>query len=158
MNQQVQANPNPQGTASIYDLFNRAGFSKIMTGFEGLDEQVRDVYNKDILRDSKALSLSAPIDDYRALEERIVSRLGSDQSYGIVAVNEVIGNYLDAITYINFLQKKSETDPKKVENLKLAVIKSLVERIPEHAERFVAEPEKGLYERALKELKSEKPI
>lgn len=157
MNQQVQA-AGYERTPTVYDLFNHRGFSKIKTGFEGLDEKIRTAYNNQIIRDSEALSPSAPIEYRVALEGRIVRRLASDQSWSSVATNEIIGNYLDAIAYINFLQEKSETDKNKVDDLKLALIKTLIKKIPDYAERFVAEPEKGLYIRALKKLKSEKPI
>lgn len=163
MGQQVQV-AGYERTATIYDLFNRPGFSAIKTGFKGLDEKVRTAYNNQIIRDSEALRPSAPIEYCVALESRLVMRLASNKSYGSVATNEIIGNYLDAIAYINFLQEKSETDKNKVDDLKLALIKTLIkkfeglDKIPDYAERFVAEPEKGLYIRALKELKSEKPI
>lgn len=157
MNQQVQA-AGYERTATIYDLFNRPGFSAIKTGFEGLDKKVRTAFNNQISRDREALRPSAPIEYRVALEGRIVRRLASDQSWGSVATNEIIGNYLDAIAYINFLEEKSETDKTKVDDLKLALIKTLIKKIPDYAERFVAEPERALYRRALKELKSEKPI
>ena len=158
MNQSAQEYPNPGVQISIYTLFGFGAVPKIEKGITGLDKTVREAYNRQISTDSAVLSPSATEADYKALEDRLVNNLGSDQSYGSVAVNEVSGKYADTINYIHFLQTEYKTDPKRIETLKVAIIKSLIQRIPEYAERFVAEPEKSLYRQALIELKSKKPV
>ena len=158
MNQSAQEHANPGVQISIYSLFGFGAVPKIEKGITGLDETVREAYNRQISNDRAALSPSATQADYEALENRLVNNLGSDQSYGSVAVNEVSGKYADTINYIHFLQTKYKTDPKRIKILKVAVIKSLIQRIPDYAERSVAKPEKMLYEKALRELKSKKPV
>ena len=147
---------------SIYSLFGFGAVPKIKTGFPRLEDGVRTAYNAQISRDGIALSSSSSVKDYRALEARIVNSIGSNQDVG-VAINEVSGKYADAMDYIKYLAESyirylpiGPIDSAKIENLKVALIKSLIKRIPDRAKGYIAESERGLYRRALRELKPKK--
>ena len=138
----------------IYSLFGFSLVSKIKSDFPGLEEEVRTACKVQISRDGIALKQSPSVVHYQALESRIVNSIGSAQ-YGSAAINEVAGKYADAMDYIKYLAENPESDKTKAENLKVALIKSLIKRIPDRAKDYIAEPENGLYERAVRELADE---
>ena len=140
---------------SIYSLFGFGAVPKIRAGLPGLEDGVRTAYNAQISKDGLALSQSSSVTDYQALEARIVNSIGSNHDGGAYT-NDVSGKYADAMDYIKYLAENPGSDKTKTENLKVALIKSLIQRIPDYAERFVSESERGLYGRALRELKPKK--
>ena len=111
------------------------------------------------VQDGKSLEATANEQDYIRLKVGLVDYLKnfrSGQSYGSVALNEIGDNFLCILEYIALIDKKFNTDPKRVEGLRLAVIKTFREKVDSGAWRFIPVVYMGLYKRAEAELENSK--
>lgn len=107
------------------------------------------------MQDGKTLEATATEQDYKGLEEALVGDLRSfrsGQSYGSVALNEVGDRFLSILEYIALLDRKFNTDPKKVEALRFAVIKAFRVKVNHGAWRYIPELHMKLYKKADEEV------
>lgn len=109
--------------------------------------------------DGKALEATSSEQDYRATKQKLIGYLKSfrsGQSYGNVALNEVGDIFLSILEYIELLDKKFNTAPKRVEELRLAAIRTFREKVDFGAWRFIPAVYMGLYKRVEAELERPK--
>mgnify|MGYP001585089013 FL=1 len=108
-----------------------------------------------IVRDGRKLEAAAGEEDFMGLEATLVGDIKafrSGQSYGNVALNEVGDRFLAILEYVALIDRKFNTDPRKVERIRLAVIRAFREKVGTGAFRFIPPVYKDLYKQVDKQL------
>lgn len=137
INQFLQRHGITAGPLKSYD-----DIFKALPAFRGLDsDEILHAknYSEVLLRDAAALKHASSNREYQSLEQRMIGQLEgfkSGQSYGSVAFNSLGDRFASIIEYIDLIRLKFDSsnlkfaiDPKKVDDLITAVIKSLAGRV-----------------------------
>ena len=146
------------------DLYKRlyGGLFKIDVSFKSrtLDDIAKQgALGRLFVIDGRALEATSNEQAYSGVEQKLTGYLKnfrSNQSYGSVALNEIGDAFLSILEYIALLDRKFNTAPKRVEELRLAVIKTFREKVDFGAWRFIPDVYMGLYKRVEAELKISK--
>ena len=144
------AQSNPYGVL----LKDATAFEKIP-----LEQIVTLSLGERFIQDGKSLEAAANEQEYIRLKAALVDYLKNFISGydGSVAHNEIGDKFLSILEYVALIDKKFNTDPKRVEELRLAVIKTFREKVDSGAWRFIPDVYMGLYKRVEAELECLKP-
>ena len=113
------------------------------------------------VQDGRTLESKASEPEYTGLEEGLVGYIKaftSGQSYGNVARNEFGDRFISILEYIALIDRKFNTDPRKVKNIRLAVIRAFREKVGTGAFRFIPQIYKGLHKIVERELEAAERI
>ena len=150
--------PHQQTDSSeVYYRFLNPNYLHIFSALKvlPLEDLVRNSDGKKIIADGKTLEATATVEDYQRLRDRLVDYLRdfrSGQSYGGVAINEVVNRFISILEYIKSLEERFRVDPERIEKLRFLVIKIFREKVGSGAGKYVPKTYLEIYKKADEEV------
>ena len=148
-----------------YEFLNSVDFSRVSKEIEGksLDELVgTHPLSKRLYIDATALKHASSARQYHRLEKRLVGYVRdfeSQETFASTIISSMDDRLSTTLDYINLLKSYFEVDPKKVENLQVALFKASIPKMEKrnvNLKWLLSSKYHGAYNRAERDYRKER--